>query len=187
MGDEGRIVRAADLRPRPWPNGLGTTRDVAEATGPDGRPDWLLSVADLERDAPFSHLPGLDRVFTLIEGDTIDLAVDDAPPLACRLLLPTHFPGDRPTTSRLTGGPGRAFNVFVDRSTRRTRVASLNLAAGATVLSEGDVAIVYAVEGTLAIGPARLGPGDTWIGRVGASVGADGPATLILAAIDPRG
>ncbi len=180
------IVRGADLQPRPWPNGLGTTRDVAEQAGPEGRPDWLLSIADLERDAPFSHLPGLDRVFTLIEGDTVALVVDGAPPMACRLLLPTHFPGDRPTTSRLTGGPGRAFNVFADRGSRRARVAALNLAAGGSVPTEGAIAVVHAVSGTLAIGPDRIAPGDTWIGAAGATAtAADGPATLLLAALDP--
>lgn len=188
MTGGGRVVRAADLVPRPWPNGLGITRDVARADRPDGRFAWLLSIADLERDAPFSHFPDCDRVFTLVAGDPIVLSVGGAE-IRSGLLVPTLFPGDRPTTSRITGAPGRAFNVFVDRRSRRAAVSAANLAAGHAVSVRGEEAAVHCVAGDVAAGEGSvIGPGDTWVGAGGATLRAtDRPSVVILVAIDEAG
>jgi len=66
-----RLIAAADCAPAPWLNGGGLTRDLvlAPACTPGGpRFDWRLSLADIDRDGPFSPLPGIDRVFALIDG-----------------------------------------------------------------------------------------------------------------------
>lgn len=189
MSRPGRLVRAGDLVPRPWPNGFGVTRDIAGEGGQDGRIGWLLSLADLERDAPFSHLPNCDRVFTLVEGDPVELTIDGAAPVVSRSLVPTHFPGDRPTACRMTGGPGRAFNAFVDRSIYRARASALNLAAGHGIVAEGAVAAAYCVGGgTVAVDGDTVRPGDTWLGTAGATLQAvREPAVLVLIAVVPAG
>ena len=58
------IVRAADVRPEPWANGGGTTRELARAD--DG--SWRISLADIGSDGPFSVLAGRHRVLTVVEG-----------------------------------------------------------------------------------------------------------------------
>ena len=65
-----RLVRRADLTPRPWKNGGGVTREIAAhppEAGLDGF-DWRLSMADVASDGPFSAFPGIDRTLTVIEG-----------------------------------------------------------------------------------------------------------------------
>jgi len=87
-----RSIAAADCPPQPWPNGGGLTRDLvlAPASAPDGpRFDWRLSLADIDRDGPFSSLPGVDRVFALVEGR---LALDFGRSGALRPRSPTGDP-----------------------------------------------------------------------------------------------
>ena len=69
------IVRFSDLTPRPWPNGRGITRDVANLRSSDGSYDWLISIAELVEDVEFSHYAGCDRIFTLIGANPVDLHI----------------------------------------------------------------------------------------------------------------
>lgn len=185
MNEVAELVRASALVPTPWPNGFGVTRDVVRHRTASGDIDWLVSIADLVVDAPFSHLPGIDRVFTLVSGDPVDLTLDGAPPMRCYLLVPASFPGDRPTTLTLTGGPSRVLNLFVDRRLRRGRAIALTLASEHAVQLGTTTAAVFCASGSVRVGEAILEPGDTLL-RVGArevrAVG--GPASVVLAEIE---
>jgi uncharacterized protein len=48
-----RVIELAQVEPRPWRNGGGVTRELLAWPGGD---DWALrlSVAEIERDGPFS-------------------------------------------------------------------------------------------------------------------------------------
>ena len=185
MAGTPRIVRIADIPPTPWPNGKGVTRDLARTTGPDGRLDWLVTIADLTEDAPFSHISGVDRVFTPIEGGEVELTIDGHPAL-CRLLVPTHFPGDRPTAMRMLGGPARAFNLMVDRATWHARVSVQKLAAGHGMGVFDGAAAVFCLEGRIEAG-ASLAAGEALIGAAPCTVTAQGgPALVIVAEIARR-
>lgn len=73
------IKRYSSLAPAPWANGAGSTVELVsfdESRRLTPRlPRWRLSVAALERCAPFSPLIGLHRSFMPIGGD-VELAVD---------------------------------------------------------------------------------------------------------------
>jgi environmental stress-induced protein Ves len=62
------------VAPSPWRNGLGTTRELATGSGPDGLETWRISVATLDRDARFSSFPEMDRV--LVALGALRLTVD---------------------------------------------------------------------------------------------------------------
>lgn len=180
------LVRASALTPSPWPNGRGVTRDVVRHETASGGIDWLVSIADLEEDAAFSHFPGIDRVFTLVAGGPVDLTLGDDPPMRCHLLAPSCFPGDRPTTCTMRGiGPSRALNLFVDRGLRRARAVALTLAAGHEARTGGSTAAVHCASGSVRIGGTVLEPGDTLL-RVGAREirAVAGPASVVLAEIE---
>ncbi|MGY9049271.1 hypothetical protein P775_25180 [Puniceibacterium antarcticum] len=70
-----RVWRAADRVSEPWKNGAGTMAVIL--TSPGGtdwdRLDWRVSTAVITRSAPFSHFPGLDRLFTPYQGGTVTL------------------------------------------------------------------------------------------------------------------
>ncbi len=173
MGSSTALLRASDLQPRPWPNGLGVTRDLASGPG------WLVSIADLAGEAAFSHFAGMDRVFTLIEGPGATLVVGDAA-LPCLPFVPAHFPGDVPTHYRPGGGPARAFNVFTERGRFEARVVLRSIAASHGFRpGEGCVAL-HCLAGTLGVGEEELAAGDTLLHPGAAPCLALGGAALAV-------
>ena len=69
------LVRLIDVPGQAWRNGAGVTRELL------ARPsaaDWRVrvSVADIDRDGPFSAYPGVERWFTVLKGTGVDLAID---------------------------------------------------------------------------------------------------------------
>jgi uncharacterized protein len=111
-----------DLRciaPQPWKNGAGLTREIA--VGPKGAGasdfDWRFSLAEVERDAPFSAFPGIARCIVLLRGAGMRLRSDGGE-LDHRLdqpLAPFHFGGDTPLSATLVDGPSSDFNVMTRR------------------------------------------------------------------------
>lgn len=79
MGIGTLIARHRDRPPVRWANGAGTTVELVSpqesAILTPGLPRWRLSVASLERAAPFSPLPGRHRRFLPVGGDVV-LTVD---------------------------------------------------------------------------------------------------------------
>src|SRR5512147_1621544 len=70
-----RVLGPADYRTMPWKNGGGRTTEIAAA--PRGADlagfTWRISVAELERDGPFSAFPGVDRTLVLLAGNGMRL------------------------------------------------------------------------------------------------------------------
>ena len=116
------FLPAALHRTQPWKNGLGVSTLIAEVpsgAGFDGVM-WQVSVTGIGADCPFSNLPGLDRQFTVIQGDGVELvSVDESTGAESRQVVrplrPYAFPGDWRTTCRLLGGPVRVLNVMTRR------------------------------------------------------------------------
>jgi environmental stress-induced protein Ves len=117
---------AASHGAAPWKNGLGISYTIADSpSGADfDAVDWQVGHTEIAADCPFSHLPGLDRTFTVLEGAGVELtSVDErGETRAARVppLRPYAFRGDWKTGCRLLAGPVRVFNVM----TRRERFAA---------------------------------------------------------------
>lgn len=142
----------------PWKNRAGTTREVAR--GPDGTDGddfgWRLSVAEVERDAPFSAFPGVDRCIVLLRGDGMELrAGDGALVQALRPLQPFSFPGDRPLSARLTAGPCTDFNAMTRHGRWR---ADVRVLSGAATVACGHVTLLLCVAGMWQAGAEALAP-----------------------------
>src|SRR3546814_12598530 len=102
-----RVIAANEYRRERWRNGLGWTREI-HAHRPDPGSDWAwrLSIAEIERDAPFSAFPGVDRELVLLPGHGLPLPFDDgASPLPETPPGPLRFPAKRPLTPDLGAGP----------------------------------------------------------------------------------
>src|SRR5579871_5567956 len=69
------IVRATETPAQPWRNGGGRTSELL--TRPMGARDWRLriSLAEVDRDGPFSAFPGIERWFTVIDGTGVRLTM----------------------------------------------------------------------------------------------------------------
>jgi len=97
------------LPAQPWKNGAGLTREIAvEPPGAGlGNFDWRVSVAEVERDAPFSAFAGVDRCIVLLEGGGLRLRSSDGM-LDHRLDAldqPFFFSGDLALGAQVLSGP----------------------------------------------------------------------------------
>ena len=175
MAPNPAVIRAADLQPRPWPNGLGITRDVASGEG------WLISIADLGGPAAFSDFPATDRSFVLLGGPGATLVLEERWRLRCRPFVPACFPGDRPTRYEPDAGPARAFNLFCARGQDAARLSVRSLAAGHSLAAGPATLAVHCAEGRLSLGGLPLEAGDTLLHPGDPAIQAmDGAAIVIL-------
>ena len=104
---------ALDLvRPQPWRNGGGVTRELHAWPTPDA---WnvRVSVADIDVDGPFSALPGVVRWFAVIEGAGVDLDFDTGVRRMTSADAPLRFDGGTPPSCRLVDGPTRDLNLML--------------------------------------------------------------------------
>lgn len=184
-----RIIRASECRTTPWKNGGGSTTEIAVA--PAGASlddfDWRISTARVASDGPFSEFPGIDRTLAVVRGEGLVLTIGQHAPLtlACGS-EPISFPGDVPTSARLTAGEIGDLNVMTRRGRFRHRMrridepvacdfdghdiavvlsldgrASVASERGAATLDQGDAAILLSRNGSLRIAP--LGASDLYL------------------------
>ncbi len=146
-----RIDLAAIVAQR-WRNGAGLTREIAVGPADAGMHDfdWRLSVAEVERDAPFSAFAGIDRCIVVLRG--AGMALHDAAGARVRALEPLQpwrFAGELDLSARLAAGPCQDFNVMTRRGAWRSELAVLREPAR---LERGDVTLLL-----VACGRWRLG------------------------------
>jgi len=88
------LIQADAIAPQPWRNGGGLTRELLR--WPVGAVDWRLriSLADVRSDGPFSIFPGIQRWFSVIDGE------------------PLCFSGELPVSCALVDGPTTDLNLM---------------------------------------------------------------------------
>jgi len=149
----------------PWRNGAGLTRELA-LQPPDAGPDfdWRLSVAEVERDAPFSAFPGIDRCIVLLRGAGMRLVSADGSldQRLDRTHQAFHFPGDLTLQGMLVAGPCRDFNVMTRRGRFRAEVQVLQ---GDAETRPADAGLLLASLGHWSDGARRLAPLQAWLWR----------------------
>lgn len=183
-----RILRSAEYPSRPWKNGGGTTRDIV--VSPPGASlddfDWRLSLAQVDRDGPFSRFDNIDRTLVLLtgamtlhEGDRrIDLVRHE----------PVMFEGERAIHASLAGGATLDFNVMTRRGRVRHTVRResfrnvVNVAARA-----GSTIVLFALEAGLTVDSEQLRAYDTAIvsaSQVVVAASTDAVTALVVELVD---
>jgi environmental stress-induced protein Ves len=142
----GSIVHTGDVTPQAWANGGGTTRELLRAD--DGA--WRVSLADIERDGPFSSFPGRHRLLTVVDGTVLALVVDGTEQLV-EPRRPFAFDGDAAVSASVPEGPVRALNVIADPSTVQPSVTVLELGRGSRLPLAPDQA-AFVLQGRAATG-----------------------------------
>lgn len=172
------IIRYSKLKPQPWRNGGGVTRELAghpeAASAQDDAWDWRVSIAEISKAGPFSAFAGTDRVLTVIDGELLLLNVDGAEqPLEKH--RPFRFSGDAPSSATLPTGNVQALNVV-------TRKGAFKGYTSIIELSKKRAHPVFGGQlGVLLQGQATVSPGGT------ASSGTDSPATAPDGGAEPLG
>lgn len=106
------LVRTQDVAPQPWKNGGGTTRELlARPVGAD----WQVrvSVAEIDRDGPFSPFPGVERWFVVLKGAGVVLHFPDGPRPRTRRDPPLRFDGAAAPGCTLVDGPTQDLNLML--------------------------------------------------------------------------
>ena len=108
------LFPANEYRRERWKNGSGWTREILRWPQDAGEQwDWRLSIAEVDKDGPFSAFPGVERELVLLSGAGMHLHFEDGESV---LLNPPHdrhrFAGERALRSGLISGPTQDFNVM---------------------------------------------------------------------------
>ena len=160
------------IAPQPWQNGAGLTREIAFGGASGAAFDWRISLAEVQRDAPFSAFPGIDRCIVLLRGagmrlrsaaGAIEPAIDHA---LTTPLAPLRFAGEVALDASLVDGPSSDFNVMTRRGVFRSEV-SLERSAGE--LRGGDVTLLLCSAGEWKVatdGASTLSPMQALLWRV---------------------
>jgi environmental stress-induced protein Ves len=114
-------VHWADATPQPWRNGGGLTRELlrwpAPLPGADaaaGAQDWLVrvSIAEIQRDGPFSAFPGIERWLAVLGGGGVRLQLPEGEQVLQAGGEPLHFAGAAAPGCALLGGPTQDLNLM---------------------------------------------------------------------------
>lgn len=107
-----QIVRLDDVAPQLWRNGGGQTHELL--TWPDGEA-WRLriSLAEIEKDGPFSAFPGVTRWFTVMQGKGVVLRFGSEARTLDAGSDPLQFDGAEAPDCNLIDGPTRDLNLML--------------------------------------------------------------------------
>ncbi|ALE93223.1 hypothetical protein AOC05_14295 [Arthrobacter alpinus] len=174
------IIKYASLKAAPWANGGGITRQLASGSADrmtlgsgdkvsNAEPwDWRISIAEVAKAGPFSPMPGMDRILTIIDGELIALTVDGAEH-ALEKYRTFRFSGDLETSASLPTGALMDLNVMTRRGSFKGYATILELskkrphpvfAGQFAVLLQGSATVSVDDGGT----PVPLGKLDTVVG-----------------------
>lgn len=110
------LIPGNEYRRERWKNGLGWTREILRSPDVGDDWDWRLSIAEVDKDGPFSAFPGVDRELVLLAGEGMRLRFEDGEKVE---LLPPHdrvrFGGERALQAELISGPTQDFNLMWKR------------------------------------------------------------------------
>ncbi|MFN9739916.1 MAG: HutD family protein [Pseudomonadota bacterium] len=181
-------------RRMPWRDGGGTTNEIARQPARGEPFDWRASIAEIDREGPFSLFAGYERCLVLLSGAGLELRVDDAPPvLLGRSGQMLAFGGESQVACRPVDGPVRAFNLLTARGRVAQRVLFRPLVGPMVLFQESGVQwLVHVLGGQVAeqhaaAGAARAEAGATlWLTPDGATrqTVLAGAGELLLARIE---
>ena len=148
-----RILRASDRVATPWKNGGGVTREVAVSPPGAGFEDflWRVSMAEFDRDAPFSVFAGVDRHLTLLQG-RLSLSFDGGREVRRAVqFTPLPFAGDVPVLGCVGAGPVLDLNVMTRRGVVNASIKRMRM-AGALPLPKSPFARILFARCSLRVG-----------------------------------
>lgn len=105
-----------------WRNGGGVTRTIA--SGVSGKSQWRISVAEVERNGPYSRFEGIDRISLVLRGAGVTLR-DERSTVTLKPFEALEYDGDAQWNATLVDGPVTALNVMTARGRYRAGIRSI--------------------------------------------------------------
>ena len=143
-----QLLPAKDRKASPWKNGGGRTFEIAaHPPGADFETfDWRISLAEIEKDGPFSRFDGVDRILSLIEG-RMTLEIGDpaqSHPLETAS-SPVIFAGESPVFARLQTPLTLDINLMTRRGRCRATLERLRLDQRLAIDAGAGLGFVFAL------------------------------------------
>ncbi|MDP1902278.1 MAG: HutD family protein [Rubrivivax sp.] len=137
-----RLISLADCAAQPWRNSGGRARELLAWPSAD---NWVLriSLADVERDGPFSAFPGVERWFAVVEGAGVRLNFSGRQLEVTPATPPLRFAGEAAPGCTLIDGPTRDLNFMVQRDRGR---GWMRRARPGSAPAQGPVMGLYAAD-----------------------------------------
>ena len=108
------IQRFAEHLKAPWPNGRGTSYEIASQTPGVSGWTWRVAIAPVVEDCDFSHFENVHRQLLIISGGDMILDVGGEI-VICKPGEVAKFAGDVATTAKLVDGPIVDLNLMTVR------------------------------------------------------------------------
>jgi environmental stress-induced protein Ves len=145
------VIRHEDHEEVPWNNGLGVTREIANAYLGDGSLAWRISLATIDKDGAFSDFSGAKRIQILLSGPGFVLDFGDHGSAAMQEPFhPVTFDGGWPTSAQNVAGTNRVLNVVTARPHADGRVAVQEVDRDGLRLASGSsLRLFYVLTGAL--------------------------------------
>jgi len=116
-----QIIPLEEVAPTAWRNGGGITRELlAWPTAEDW--DWRISVAEVEKNGPFSRYEGVQRWFAVLGGAGVRLTLDGQIRELTSQGEPLCFDGALACNCELIDGPTEDFNLMLKKGHGRARL-----------------------------------------------------------------
>jgi uncharacterized protein len=133
-----------------WKNGLGWTREIVRYPEMSEHWLWRLSIAEVDKDGPFSTFESIERELVLLSGEGMRLVFSDGESVD---LNPPHdkhrFSGERALRAELINGPTHDFNVMWRRDKYDVQVLRRPLVGPMVFFNEKHVIwAIYMLSGT---------------------------------------
>jgi uncharacterized protein len=122
------VIALDSIRPVPWKNGGGVTRELLAHTRP-GTSKWhyRISVATIEQAGEFSIFPNVERWFAVLEGAPVELTIDGAVQTPAKGAAPLQFSGSAMTSCKPTAGSTKDLNLMVASTPEKTQSGAMHL------------------------------------------------------------
>ena len=108
------IQKFAEHLKAPWPNGRGTSYEIASQTPVVSGWTWRVAIAPVVEDCDFSHFENVHRQLLIISGGEMILNVGGET-VVCKPGEVAEFAGDVATTAKLVDGPIVDLNLMTVR------------------------------------------------------------------------
>ncbi|MHA3890847.1 HutD/Ves family protein [Acinetobacter sp. GXMZU3951] len=138
-----QLLSFSDYKKMPWKNGAGYTLELARSAGQDlAAFDWRISMADVTTSGAFSPFFGMQRLLTVLEGEGIDLHIEDQT-LRLNAMQTAQFGGEQSVSCDLVAGAIRDFNLIYDPDKYAARYQWIHTAEPLQFFSAADVIFLF--------------------------------------------